>query len=153
MAYTKLNESVVRYWQHTGFSTANVNRLCEGLDVNTMAARIYFSGNGNATVTVSQRTWDRQQGHYPTIAGMFQLIAIHPRMHGVRGALVVWLEDGMWIDHKEWSSKIPVLAFGRHRFDELTALIPDPAFLKSKGYINELEELAGLDRFREAQFV
>jgi len=61
-------------------------------------------------------------------------------MFGKKGAIIVWIEDGLFKWRQNFSSRAPILAFGRHIHDQRTALIPDPAFIESRGYENDLAE-------------
>jgi hypothetical protein len=109
-----------------------------------MFMMVSFDGTGDLSVRLSGRTWERQEGHYPTIMDIFSALARHSILEGVRGDLMVWLEDGLWQRQQRSIRGVPVLAFGRHINDTKTLLMPDPAFLGSLGYARDLAELVAL---------
>ncbi len=133
-----INEASLQYWRQTQYTREDVDAVCRQIDETDMAIRVTFDGAGNINATLTQRTWARQQGHYPTIADFFSTIGDHPAVRGKRGSLIVCIEDGLWEWLQPLSARAPILAFGRHVRDQRTALIPDPAFIESHGYEDEL---------------
>jgi hypothetical protein len=137
-----VNETPLRYWQLTGYSTADLLRVARAQDLEAMFMIASFEGNGKISVRVSGRTWERQEGHYPTMLDVCSALAGHPTLEGEKGELFIWLEDGLWDWQQKLTESVPVFAFGRHVNDTKTLLMPDPAFIESLGYVDELEDLA-----------
>lgn len=136
-----LNTNALGFWRSSGYSNADVDNLCNYLNHDWMLARISFSGDGNASVTISQKTWQRQEGHYPTIFKFFDLVAKHPALKGKAGSFVVWLEDGLWEPHLQHTFRAPILSFGRFSGDHQSFLIPDPAYLGELAYKDEIAKI------------
>ncbi len=118
-----------------------IDELCGELDKKIMFARVTFFGNEQLEVVISSKTWERQEGHYPTVARFFSDVARHPFLANKKATIIVWLEDGLWQWQQEYSMRAPTLAFGRQIYDKCTLLIPDPAFLEDYGYKRDLIEL------------
>ncbi len=135
-----VNQNALTYWSTTGYSLQGFHDACAELDQKYMIAVVSFNGTGDVEMRLSRRTWDRQEGHYPSVAKYFTVIAHHPAMHGVKGDVAVWLEDGLWEWDQVVSRRVPLFAFGRHMYDHYTLLMPDPAYIKSQGYEVEIQE-------------
>jgi Glycosyl transferase family 90 len=145
MEIPRINHAQFEYWKRTKVRQEDLNEVCMAVDNTWMAARINFL-DPDIKVTLTKRTWERQQGHYPTVMEFFQKVAQHPSMQGKRGTILVWLEDGLWDTLVHYSQKAPIFAFGRHIRDTHTMLIPDPAYIESQGYIEDFEEIDALER-------
>lgn len=146
------NESPSRYWAQTTYKEEAVRQVCAELTNEWMFALVTFHGNGKISFTVSQKTWERQQGHYPVVMDLFTSIAQLPRLAHSEGSFIVWLEDGMWEWCQQYSRRAPIVAFGRSIVDTATFLIPDPAFLGSLGYVEDRtksEEVASRIAWRD----
>lgn len=141
-----INSSAIRYWELTGYTASDIGALCNQINSEWMFAVVTFLGNGKISFDISQRTWDRGEGHYPTVMQVFAAIAKHPLLRNERGNIVVWLEDGMWDWCQPYSRKIPMLAFGRNVHDSTTLLMPDPAYIGAIGYEDDFVQSR---RFRE----
>jgi hypothetical protein len=128
------NEPPSRFWMHSGYKEQDVHRLCSEINKEWMFAMVTFHGEGKLSFSVSQRTWDRGEGHYPVVMELFRAVANDPRLVNARGSFVVWLEDGMWDWCQPFSRRAPVVAFGRNVRDSTTFLMPDPAFIGALGY-------------------
>lgn len=137
-----INREPLLYWGATGYTSTSCFDLCSGIDQQAMAAMISFSGDGAISVRITKKTWERQAGHYQTMQSIFGSLVAHPMLKPLKGDLIVWLEDGMWAAHKELSKTAPVLAFGREISDTHTIIIPDPAYLGSSGYTEDLQHSA-----------
>lgn len=131
------NAAPLRFWTHTGYREEDVRRLCSEISHEWMFAMVSFHGAGKISFSVSQRTWERNEGHYPVVMQLFDAVAKDPRLSGARGSLVVWLEDGMWDWCQPYGRRAPILSFGRNVQDTTTLLLPDPAFVGAFGYAAE----------------
>ena len=156
---SKTNRSPLDYWVSSlalgdkrdnrlnGVSTKaqslnqNINDVCGELDKKLMFARVSLLGNEQLEVVISSKTWERQEGHYPTITKFFSDVARHPLLIDKRATFIVWLEDGLWQWQQEYSMRAPIMAFGRQIYDKCTFLIPDPAFMEDRGYNRDIKEL------------
>lgn len=136
-----VNESQLRYWRLSGYTQSDLLRVARAQDTKEMFMMASFDGSGNVSARLSGRTWERQEGHYPTMLDVCTEVAQHPLLEGLRGDVVIWLEDGLWTWQQELTSSIPIFAFGRHIHDARTLLIPDPAFWGGNGYLGEIERL------------
>ena len=121
-----------------GYSFDDCFGVCKEIDETCMAALVSFSGDGESSFRVTKRTWSRQEGHYPSMVTVLKELAKHPMLKRCKGEVIIWLEDGMWASHRELSRRAPIFSFGREVSDEHTFLIPDPAYLDSGGYADEL---------------
>lgn len=146
------NESPSRYWAHTTYSEESVRQVCDELTHQWMFALVTFHGNGKISFTVSQKTWERHEGHYPVVMDLLTSIAQLPRLARAEGSFIVWLEDGMWEWCRHYSRRAPIVAFGRSIVDTETFLVPDPAFIGALGYAQErgkAEEIASRIPWRD----
>jgi len=134
------NEAPSRYWMHSGYTEADVTRLCAELNREWMFAMVTVHGEGKISFTVSEKTWQRHEGHYPVAMQLFNAVAKDPRLAKTKGSFIVWLEDGMWDWCKSYAHRAPIVAFGRNIRDTRTFLIPDPAFIGSLGYALERKQ-------------
>lgn len=121
-----------------------IDEVCTELDKKIMFARVTFFGNEQLEVAISSKTWERQEGHYPTVTRFFSDVARHPILANKKATIIVWLEDGLWQWQQEYSMRAPTMAFGRQIYDKCTFLIPDPAFMEDYGYKRDLDELDGM---------
>ena len=128
------NESPSRYWAQTTYNEKAVREVCAELTNQWMFALVTFHGNGKISFTVSEKTWQRQEGHYPVVMELFMGVAQLPQLAHVQGSFIVWLEDGMWEWCQQYSRRAPIVAFGRSILDSATFLMPDPAFIRDLGY-------------------
>jgi hypothetical protein len=134
------NESPARYWALTGFDDAAAITVCNEINREWMFALVTFHGEGKISFSISQKTWERGEGHYPTVIQLCGALAKDPRLSASKGSFIVWLEDGMWDWCKHYSRRAPIMAFGRSKNDTTTFLIPDPAFVGGMGYAQEERE-------------
>ena len=142
---TEINQAPMDYWSLTKYSDSIVNQVCTSLDKNRLFCRIQFQKKSPPIFTVSQKTWEIQQGHYPSILKFFTDVSEHPFCSEASGSLIIWLEDGLYEHDRDFTKNIPILAFGRSVKDTKTFLIPDPAFIETSGYIHEIEEINNLE--------
>jgi len=140
-----INDPPLMYWQSRKYSEQNVVDVCNAVNHQLMVALVQFKGRGAVDVTVSKKTWERQEGHYPTVAKFFTELAARPKLRDRRGCLVVWLEDGLWDWQQEHSWNAPTLSFGRHIYDNHTFVIPDPAYVGSRGYQSDIENIRSIE--------
>lgn len=138
------NHDALLFWRRTGYARRNVLEVCRELNERALFAHVSFLGDGSIDFTVSTHTWKCQEGHFPTMAQIFAGVARHPLLEGVKGDLIVWLEDGMWDWHRAYGLQAPMLVFGRHSCDSASFLIPDPAFWGDFGYRRELASIAAV---------
>ena len=138
------NEAPSRFWAHSRYGDEAVHKLCGEINYEWMFAMVTFHGGGSISFSVSQKTWARNEGHYPVVMRLFNDVAKDPRLAHLQGSFVVWLEDGMWDWCQSYARRVPILAFGRSISDSATFLIPDPAFVGAQGYAFEREQS---DRF------
>lgn len=131
------NEAPLRFWAHSGYREEDVRRLCAEINHEWMFAIVSFHGAGKISFSVSQKTWERNEGHYPVVMQLFDAVARDSRLASAQGSVVVWLEDGMWDWCQPYGRRAPILAFGRNVNDTTTLLLPDPAFVGAFGYAAE----------------
>ena len=134
------NEPPSRYWMHSGYKDEAVHRVCAELNHEWMFAMVTLHGGGKLSFSVSQKTWERHEGHYPVVMQLFNAVAKDPRLADMQGSFIVWLEDGMWDWCQHYSRRAPILSFGRNVRDTTTFLIPDPAFTGALGYALERKQ-------------
>lgn len=139
-----INSVQLRYWELTGYSASELLRVARKRDGQDMFVMLSFDGTGNVSARLSGHTWARQEGHYPTVIDFFSELGQHPLVAGLKGDVLVWLDDGVWTWQQESIRSVPVFAYGRHINDTRTILMPDPAFLGGHGYKEELAHLAML---------
>jgi hypothetical protein len=139
-----VNATSLHHWRLTGYTRSDLWSVAQARDSKDMFMIASFDGSGSVSARVSSCTWQRQEGHYPTMLDVCSEVAHHPLLEGLKGDLMIWLEDGLWTWQREYSSRAPVFAFGRHFHDSRTLLIPDPAFWSSGGYVEEMEQLAAV---------
>lgn len=154
---SKINQPALDYWRGSLASSSHnkkqtsslndtINHVCSELDKKLMFARVTLLGNEQLEVVISSKTWERQEGHYPTVTRFFSDMARHPLLANKQTAFIVWLEDGLWQWQQQYSMRAPTMAFGRQIYDKCTFLIPDPAFMEEKGYQKDLTEFDELTR-------
>lgn len=136
------NDAPARYWALTGFDNNAAASVCNEINHEWMFALVAFHGEGKISFSISQKTWERGEGHYPTVMQLFGALAKDPRLASLSGNFIVWLEDGMWDWCQHYSRRAPIMSFGRNKNDTTTFLIPDPAFIGEMGYRHEGEESA-----------
>lgn len=134
------NEPPSRYWMHSGYKDADVHRVCSQINNEWMFAMVTFHGEGKISFSVSKKTWDRGEGHYPVVMQLYNAVAKDPRLANAQGSFVVWLEDGMWDWCQSYSRQVPIISFGRNVRDSTTFLQPDPAFIGALGYSLERKQ-------------
>lgn len=139
MTIPRINHAALEYWKQSKYTSADIDLVCSEVDNKWMVARVTFQAPG-IQMALSKRTWERQEGHYPTVAKFFQDISNHPLLKNRRGSIIVWLEDGLWDSERNFTLHAPVFAFGRHVRDTRTLLIPDPAFMESRGYLADFAD-------------
>ncbi len=135
-----INASALKYWEMTGYTQDEVLRVAAELNDEWMFALVKYMGDGTIDFSVSKKTWERQEGHYPTIMQFCSVISQHAKMRSFTGISMVWLEDGMWDWLQPIARRIPIFAFGRNVTDHHTLLIPDPAYIGGAAYVYEREQ-------------
>lgn len=140
------NASALKYWEMTGYTHEDVLQVAAELNNEWMFAIIQHKGDGTIDFSVSKRTWERQEGHYPTMMQFCSVVAQHAKMRPFKGTILVWLEDGMWDWLRPYARRIPIFAFGRQVTDRHTLLIPDPAYIGGAAYVNERETFPEIAR-------
>lgn len=144
-----VNQSALAWWQMTGYTESDVTNVGLELDSKILAAKVNFAPGEPVTLLLTRRTFELQQGHYPTMAKFFSDVANHPLCKNERGSIFLWLEDLLWQGIHQYALKAPIIAFGKHVQDFNTFLIPDPAFLGSNGYDLELSEMENYRRWED----
>ena len=137
-ALTTVNRSPLAYWQRSGYSSAEIDQLCQEMDKKRLFMRLIIENNEVVSTTVSQKVGDTWQGHAGGVISYFKQVLANWDGPALNGRTLVWLEDGMWTYNNHWADRAPILAFCRHYSDFQTLLIPDPAFMSSEGYEEEL---------------
>jgi len=135
------NVAPLSYWRACHYRSEDIDEVCREIDREFMAARVAFNGSGDVTATVTRKTWERQEGHYPTMINFFRALVAAFGAQSLKGSIMVWLEDGLWEWQQRFSRRAPILAFGRRCDDYNTFLIPDPGFLEAGGYKKDLKSL------------
>ncbi len=135
MSLLSVNESPLAFWKASGFTDTKIYDVCATLN-DYLVLRIECDSVGESRVTASHKVGETRQGHSPSIGSMMKQILKKWGPFPHSGALVFWLEDGIW--DLPFTTEIPLFCFGREKLDNHTLLIPDPAFLESKGYEAEL---------------
>ncbi len=143
--FTGINEDALNYWRITGYQDSDLDQFCRAFDERFMIAKITFIPNASAKISISQKTWTRQEGHYGTIVKTFEKICATPLGRTLSGSIVVWLEDGAFDYTRDRTGTVPLLAFGRSVDDTRTILMPDPSFLGANGYKQDMDNLAAID--------
>ncbi|MEY4669736.1 MAG: hypothetical protein RL518_2435 [Pseudomonadota bacterium] len=136
-ALSACNDAPSRFWTYSRYKEEAVHTLCNEITHQWMFALVTFHGAGSISFSVSQKTWERGEGHFPVVMQLFGGVAKSPSLAHLQGSFIVWLEDGMWDWCQHYARRAPMLAFGRNVSDTTTFLIPDPAFIGAKGYAFE----------------
>ncbi len=139
-----LNTAALTYWKHSGYTNADVDAACKEKEDVYLFGKVEFADNQELKVTLSKRIASTGYGHYASWVRYFQDLQYLPG-EPLRGTFLLWAEDGMWdwLNHR--SRKAPVIAFGRHKADHCTLLMPDPAFINSNGYVKEIQSGTEID--------
>jgi hypothetical protein len=105
-------------------------------ELGVLAARLDFNPDAAVTCSVTTRFSKCYQfeGHLPTLLNFFSLLHQQSRGSLLRGSLIVFAEDCIWSDLARCSQKAPILAFGSALNDPYSILMPDPAFIGSRGH-------------------
>ena len=136
-----INGDALNFWRSKGYRTSDCYSVCQEIDSQAMAVMVSLNGSGGTNVRVTSKTWERQEGHYATVSIVLSQLAQHPFLKPLKGDFIIWLEDGMWKAHHELAARAPIFAFGRERSDPHTLLMPDPSYLGSAAYGEELKGL------------
>lgn len=140
-----INSDALHYWRITGYRESDLDAFCRAFDERFMIAKISFIPGNAAKISISQKTWQRQEGHYGTIVQIFERIATSELGKTFDGSIIIWLEDGAFDYTRDRTGTIPIFAFGRSIDDTRTLLMPDPSYLGSAGYLEDITELTALD--------
>lgn len=143
---TDINEDALRYWSRTGYSSAQLDAYCRANDQEFMMARVVFAPGEEPKVTISNRTWALQEGHYGAIYRFFMQLAATEIGRSLSGTILIHLEDGIFEHTRHITREVPLLGFGRSVDDTYSFLMPDPAFLYSDGYCQEIEQIVTRER-------
>ena len=141
----EINQPALAYWKSHGYKKEDIDQVCKELDDEFMLARVSFEGNGKVNVSISKKTWSRQEGHYPTVLEFFAELAKLPQCEELKGTILVWLEDGLWLHNRDAFKKVPVFTYGKHFSDHESLLMPDPSFLKTFGYKIDRDKINSWD--------
>jgi hypothetical protein len=136
-----INSDALNFWRSKGYYASDCFSICKEIDGQAMAVMVTLNGSGEAAGRITSKTWERQEGHYTTVSLVLNQLARHPFLKALKGDFIVWLEDGMWKAHNELAARAPIFAFGRERNDPHTLLMPDPSYLGSAGYGQDLKGL------------
>lgn len=131
------------YWRERGFSLRTVQEGTQNFDQH-LVARLLFQPGEEVKLLVSKRVHETMEGHLPAVVAFFADIMKKWSGDLPHGPVIVWLEDGMWT--LPYSARVPIFAFGKYETDMHTFLIPDPAFMHSKGYAEEIKNIQSFDR-------
>lgn len=135
-----MNDDALQYWRATGYSSRDLDQFCAFMDDKRLVAKITFRPGNDAVLIISRKTWELQVGHFQSIQNFFYDVARHPLAKDLSGSFVLWLGDGMYSYESYTLRQIPLLSCGRSLFDCHSFLIPDPAFMGSRGHVNSLGE-------------
>ncbi len=141
-----INDAPYAFWRAQGYSEADTEQLTRAVDSTLMAAKLTFQGEGRAVVRITQKTWDRKEGHFPSIINFASELAARPTLRNRQGSVLIWLEDGVWEGHEHYTRLAPVLSFGKTIYNHHTFVMPDPAFIDSKGYLEEIEKIRNIEQ-------
>lgn len=139
-----MNESALSYWRSTGYNREELVSLCSRIDKTHLAALVDFLPGGGRSVTVTSRVGETDQGHVlSTLRFLNDVWVFAAQDLGVQllGPILLWLEDGVWEGDYEYTRVAPFLCFGRCNDDHYPLLIPDAAFIESRGYFSERQEI------------
>jgi hypothetical protein len=140
------NAAAIKYWEMTGYTHEEVIRVATELNNDWMFAVVRHLGDGKIDFSVSKKTWERQEGHYPNMMRFWSAVAQHAKVSAFKGTVMLWLEDGMWESVQMFARRIPIFAFGRQVTDRQTLLIPDPAYIGGAAYLKEREDYKNITR-------
>lgn len=152
------NQGPLEYWRSTGYTREDVDMVCRDLDHHALAMRVSFIPNQGLEVTVANRVVDTGQGHALSCIRYLEKVVKNWQAAPLRGAVIIYLEDGLWPWHIHHARHAPVLSFGRHYSDVNSFLIPDPAYMQSLGYendrqmIDEIESILPWDQKKPTLF-
>ena len=140
----EVNRAALSYWELSGVHQGEVDSVCREME-HLLAMRIDFQDDGRVNFIVSREVDRRREGHFPSMAEfIFQALKNWPHPQGARGRCIVLLEDGLWMSLRKFSRRAPILAFGRERSDTETLLLPEPVYLASRGYENDMRSVTDL---------
>lgn len=135
-----MNDDALQYWRATGYSNRDLDQFCAFMDDKRLVGKVTFQAGSNVTFTISRKAWELQLGHFQAIQKFFGDVARHPLAKDLSGSLVLWLGDGMYSYESYTLREVPLLSCGRSIFDCHSFLIPDPAFMDSRGYVKTLND-------------
>lgn len=139
-----MNESALSYWRYTGYTRQDLVGLCSRIDKTHHAALVDILPGGGRAVTVTSRVGETDQGHVISTLRYLNDVWVYAAEKlgtQLKGPVLLWLEDGVWESDREYTRVSPFFAFGRCISDPHSFLIPDAAFIESKGYEQERLEI------------
>lgn len=134
------NLEALSYWHKNTYSFSDMRQVMAELEeLKVLAATLQFNCDASITVTVTKKFSERcnTEGHLPALLDFFG--GLHRETGGklFSGSIIVWAEDCFWENLSHFSRRVPILAFGATTSEKHCLLMPDPAFLSSKGYSKE----------------
>lgn len=141
------NKNSLFYWKHRTYSHDELLNFASKYDDKYSFALLEFSPERNLKVTISRSASACGGMHSPAIIRYFNdVLHSWKGPETLNGSLIVWLDDGLYSYLAYFAHSIPILTYCRHSSDYASFLIPDPAYLNSEGYREELVQIEEQDR-------
>ena len=141
----EINSTALNYWNATRYSDRTCDEVYAEIERDFLVAKVRFDDSHTIDIQLSEKVRQSGQGHFPTVIRFIEDIANQWQGPELKGTLLIWLEDGLWRNVVPYAERAPLLTFGRLRYDHYSFLIPDPAFIESKGYQEDIEKLRVID--------
>lgn len=139
------NSSALQYWKYTGYTAEALHDLCRSIDERFLFAKVEFRPGKDIHTAISQKVGSTGHGHPEAILAYLREIYECYGKDKWEGIILIMLEDGLSSSYiQPYAAKVPILSFGNSLFDSYSLLIPDPAFLFSRGYQNQRVEINDL---------
>lgn len=120
------------FWRKTGYTQADVDSVCKGIDTLRMAARVTFSGSGQVAVAISRKTAQEGNEFFSTALEFFSEAAQMPPCAGKKGSVIVWLEKTLTHDDLLLARRAPLFFFGQTAADYQIFTVPLPEILSGR---------------------
>ena len=140
-----INQGAVEYFKHNGYTRREMLEYLASVDHKYLAALVDFLPGRNLHIAVTSHVEEIKEGHGPTMIRFLKYLVDHHPQDDLCGSMLLWLEDGMWPWLTDLPRRFPMITYGRQIEDSFTMLIPDPAYIGSYGYKEDLEDLAKID--------
>ncbi len=136
-----INQNQLKFLRYKKYTAEDVQLAAHAMSESRLCSLIRINPDKSLVVTLSKSLYETGQGHMPTCNNFITAALQSWQGEAFQGSFILWNEDVLWDTWIPKAMQAPVLAFGRRIYDHHTFLIPDPAFVNSKGYEQERRDL------------